>query len=179
MSTKLTALALIVAAAATSGCSTVSSALGQGKVAPDEFRVVTRAPLTLPPDYSLRPPAPGEARPQELQPDAEARAAIFGSDIAQGATGGERAIVASAGATSVDANVREQVDYEGSGIVHRSENFADRLLSFQGAAADAAAPLDSEGEARRLQEQESVRRVTGGEAVTIQRNSGGFKLPGT
>ncbi len=181
MTHKITALALVaVAAAATSGCSSFSNALGAGKVAPDEFRVVTRAPLTLPPDYSLRPPAPGEARPQELEPDAEARAAIFGSDIAQGATGGERALVVAAGAEAVDPNVREQIDYEGSGIVHRSESFSDRLLSFRNASEDAAAPLDSEGEARRLQEQESVRRVTGGAAVTIQRNApGGFKLPGT
>jgi len=48
------------------GCQSAAAALGMTKVVPDEFRVVTKAPLTVPPDYSLRPPAPGEPRPQEL-----------------------------------------------------------------------------------------------------------------
>ena len=32
---------------------------GPGQAPPDEFQVVRRAPLILPPDYSLRPPEPG------------------------------------------------------------------------------------------------------------------------
>ena len=55
------------ALAALAGCSgTVQEKLGLGKRAPDEFQVVRRAPLILPPDYSLRPPAarrsPGRRR---------------------------------------------------------------------------------------------------------------------
>ncbi len=150
-------------------------------MAPDEFRVVTQAPLTLPPDYSLRPPRPGEARPQELEPDAEARAALFGQDVAQGSTQGERTLVTRAGADAVDPNIRDQIDYEGSGIVHRNEGFVDRILSFGGSSAPASTqPLDSEAEQRRLAEEEVVRRATGGQRVIIQRNQpGGFKLPGT
>ena len=34
-----------------------------GKRSPDEFAVVRRAPLILPPDYGLRPPRPGETGP--------------------------------------------------------------------------------------------------------------------
>ena len=47
-----------------SGCNSAGQALGITKVTHDEFRVVTKAPLTIPPDYSLRPPSPGEPRPQ-------------------------------------------------------------------------------------------------------------------
>lgn len=174
-------LAMLAAAGAASGCSSLSQSLGAGKAAPDEFRVVTRAPLTLPPDYSLRPPRPGEARPQELEPDAEARAALFGQDVAQAASSGERVLVSRAGADAVDANIRDQVDYEGQNIVHRSESFVDRILSFGGSSAPPATqPLDSEAEQRRLAEEESIRRATGGGQVIIQRNApGGFKLPGT
>ena len=32
---------------------------------PDEFAVESRAPLTVPPDFDLRPPEPGAPRPQE------------------------------------------------------------------------------------------------------------------
>ena len=73
---------LAVAAVGTAGCSAAGKALGVNKVTPDEFRVVARAPLVVPPDYSLRPPAPGEPRPQELQPESQARAAMLGQAAA-------------------------------------------------------------------------------------------------
>ncbi|WP_395644783.1 DUF3035 domain-containing protein [Terricaulis sp.] len=179
MTKPIVLVAIMAAAAATTGCSSLSRAVGAQKVSPDEFRVVTRAPLTLPPDYSLRPPRPGEPRPQELEPDAEARAALFGSDVAQQASQGERSLVTAAGAQSVDPDIRDTIDFESQGVVRRNEGFVDRLLSFRGADADAAAPLDAAAEERRLAEQESIRRATGGGRVTIERDRGGFKLPGT
>jgi len=65
-----------VAAVGLAGCTSTKKALGMSKVVPDEFRVVSKAPLAVPPDYALRPPAPGEPRPQELQPESAARAAL-------------------------------------------------------------------------------------------------------
>ncbi|SNB54006.1 Beta-barrel assembly machine subunit BamF [Arboricoccus pini] len=42
------------------GCSsTVQDAFGLSKRSPDEFQVVRRAPLVVPPDYRLRPPGAG------------------------------------------------------------------------------------------------------------------------
>ena len=41
------------------GCEGIRDQLGFNKKAPDEFTVVKKAPLVLPPDFSLRPPAPG------------------------------------------------------------------------------------------------------------------------
>jgi len=76
--------ALIAAAIATlglslQGCSDPKKALGLGKRSPDEFAVVTRAPLSLPPEYALRPPQPGAQRPQELSPVDAARQSLFSS----------------------------------------------------------------------------------------------------
>lgn len=172
-------VALMAAAAVTTGCSSLSRAIGAEKVSPDEFRVVTRAPLTLPPDYSLRPPRPGDPRPQELEPDAEARAALFGTDVAQQASPGERGLITAAGAQSVDPDIRDTIDFESQGVVRRNESFVNRLLSFQGSDEDAGQPLDAAAEERRLAEQESIRRATGGGRVVIERDRGGFKLPGT
>ena len=62
-----------------SACNTIRNSLGANKVVPDEFRVVSIAPLTVPPDYSLRPPTPGEPRPQELDPSSSAREALLGA----------------------------------------------------------------------------------------------------
>jgi hypothetical protein len=178
MTTKSIALiAMMAAAAATSGCGTLSRAIGAAKTSPDEFRVVTQAPLTLPPDYSLRPPRPGEPRPQELGPEAEARAALFGTDVATGSSQGERALVTTAGAEAVDPSIRDTVDFEGQGLVRRDEGFVNRLLAFGGS--DASAPLNPATEEERLANDEAIRRATGGGQVTIERGGGGFKLPGT
>ena len=49
------------------GCDSIRSAAGVSKSAPDEFAVVTKAPLIIPPDYNLRPPKPG-APPFEPDP---------------------------------------------------------------------------------------------------------------
>jgi hypothetical protein len=153
--------------------------VGASKTTPDEFRIVTQAPLTLPPDYNLRPPRPGEPRPYELEPDAEARAALFGDEMGQSASTGERSLVTAAGAGAVDPNIRDTIDFEAQGVVRRNENFVNRVLAFGGSSAQPTAPLNAEEEARRLEEEESIRRTTGGGQVVIERDRGGFKLPGT
>jgi len=179
MSKPIVLLAVLAAATAATGCASVSRAIGATKVAPDEFRVVTQAPLTLPPDYNLRPPRPGEPRPQELQPSEEARVALFGEQVGQAASQGERTLVAAAGAGAADPDIRDTIDFESQGVVRRNEGFVDRVLSFGGSSAPRAAPLNAEEEARRLEDDEAIRRATGGGQVVIERDGGGFKLPGT
>src|SRR5579883_113063 len=77
---KALAVAAMVMAAtvALSGCKSTKRALGLDKTVPDEFAVAAPAPLSVPPDFNLRPPAPGEDRPQQLTPAEEARAALVG-----------------------------------------------------------------------------------------------------
>ena len=71
-----------IAATSATACSSMT--------APDEFRVVRKAPLTVPPEYNLRPPTPGSSRPQELSTESQARVAVFGLDVGQGASEGEQ-----------------------------------------------------------------------------------------
>ena len=56
-----------------SGCTDLSRAIGLERTSPDEFAVESRAPLTIPPEFDLRPPQPGAPRPQEKNAAAEAR----------------------------------------------------------------------------------------------------------
>src|SRR5207253_535538 len=58
------------------GCTGVRRAIGLEQVGPDEFAVESRAPLTIPPDFDLRPPQPGAQRPQEVTAAERARKAI-------------------------------------------------------------------------------------------------------
>ena len=70
-------VSLIAAGAVLAGCEATKETLGLTKRSPDEFQVVSRAPLSLPPDYNLRPPTPGAPRPQEGTPRDQAQAAVF------------------------------------------------------------------------------------------------------
>ena len=72
-------LTAVAALLATSACSSgVRQALGAEKATPDEFRVVTIAPLSVPPEYNLRPPEPGGLRPEDIYTDQHVRALIDG-----------------------------------------------------------------------------------------------------
>jgi hypothetical protein len=179
-----TAVALIaVVGVGLSGCGSTRKALGMSKVTPDEFRVVSKAPLVVPPDYSLRPPAPGEPRPQELQPESVARNAILGQREAEGRTDGEKMLVTKAGAEQADPLIRYVVDDEFGDIAHKDKSFADRVMFWRkeapapaaqaGAADNTPAPIDAAAEAER------VKGVTGGAPVVIQREQRTrIKLPG-
>lgn len=170
MTKPLHLVAIVAAAATASGCAGFRQAVGAEKVTPDEFRVVTKAPLVVPPDYALRPPRPGDPRPQELRPDAAARAAIFGQDIGRSASQGERLLVDRAGASAVDPAIRAQVDLEAADVVRKPEAFADRVIG------SAAPPTGDQA----TQEQETIRRSTGGGTVIIPRPASQRpKLPGT
>ena len=59
-----------------SGCAGLRQAIGMDQVGPDEFAVESRAPLTIPPDFDLRPPQPGAPRPQETTAADKARSVI-------------------------------------------------------------------------------------------------------
>ena len=52
----------VVAVALLGGCTDLRKVFTRTKSPPDEFAVYSRAPLSMPPNYGLRPPAPGQTR---------------------------------------------------------------------------------------------------------------------
>jgi hypothetical protein len=63
---KIAALAALGLGVALASCGDdAKKAIGLGKNPPDEFQVLSRAPLSVPPEFTLRPPQPGAPRPQE------------------------------------------------------------------------------------------------------------------
>jgi hypothetical protein len=172
---------LAVAALGSAGCSAAGKALGVNKITPDEFRVVARAPLVVPPDYSLRPPAPGEPRPQELQPESQARAALMGQAAATQRTQGETLLVAKSGGDKADPLIRYVVDDEFGDVSHKDKNFADKVMFWKkgetrspdAEAAAQPAPLNPAAEDAK------VKSLTGNQQVLISRGKPGkIKLPG-
>jgi hypothetical protein len=66
----------LAALSLTAGCSDFKKSIGLEPTLPDEFAVESRAPLTIPPDFDLRPPSPGAPRPQEKASNQQAKQAI-------------------------------------------------------------------------------------------------------
>ena len=72
-------LTLAASTLALGACGTLRDRAGLGRVTPDEFLTVSTAPLSVPPEYGLRPPSPGQPRPQELAPESAARQILLGA----------------------------------------------------------------------------------------------------
>jgi hypothetical protein len=173
--------ALIIAAAAVFGASACTSgvrqALGADKTVPDEFRTVTIAPLTVPPEFNLRPPQPGELRPEDIFQDQAARRALFGDLSASDATDAEIMFAQRAGAADAIPDVRALIDGETAAIIRQPRSIADRILFWRDndrLERHGGDPVDYEDELTR------TAAVTGGGQVEITRERRRVrpKLPG-
>ena len=133
---------------------------------PDEFRVVKKAPLTVPPEYSLRPPERGTVRPPEISAERVDQVFAFGTDIGQDASAVEREVVARAGAIAVSPIIRQVVDYEESGLLRKPGDISDAVTGYSGTEEERAIAAED--------------NATGGNTVEIERGTGRrIKLPGT
>jgi hypothetical protein len=130
------ALAAAAVAASLSGCQDFNRAIGREKVVPDEFAVVSRAPLAIPPDFALRPPRVGVQRPQETAPVEQARQTVFraGEDqqsslppAADKRSPGEGELLREAGAASAPNDIRQLIDTEAQSSNDMSDSFVDKL----------------------------------------------------
>jgi len=114
-----TALAVLMiggAGLALGGCSDFRKAIGKEKSSPDEFEVVVRPPLSLPPSFTASSAellAAADAANIESSTDAQSvAAASLGSEVGS-SEGGYEALFDFA---SVPDNIRETVDEETYGI---------------------------------------------------------------
>ncbi len=175
----LAALAL----ALLSGCGDVRRQMGFDKQAPDEFAVVSRAPLSIPPDYSLRPPQPGATRPQEGSTTEQARQTILGGKatlkatqplVRGGRSGGEMAVLKKAGGDDIAADIRRLVNEETTAFAEADKSFTDKLM-FWGKPAEYHEALDAKKESQRIRESQSLGDSTGkGETPRIERRRRGI-----
>jgi hypothetical protein len=166
----------VVLAAALTGCdTTVQETLGLGKRAPDEFQVVRRAPLAVPPDYNLRPPGPGGASGGggggvETDTSDEARELLTGAGGSQErqvaslgaeASHGERALVQSS-PVRADPEVRSRIVTDSRELTRLDQRLFFLILDFQrgqfGRGGDEV--LDPAAEAARIRSQGQTGVVT-------------------
>jgi hypothetical protein len=138
---------------------------------PNEFKVVTKAPLTVPPEYNLRPPQAGSSLPAEVNPELAGTSTAFGTSLGNDASASERALVKAAGAQATNPVIRAQVDYEETKTLRKSKSAVDKVLFWR---------KTGQGDAP-IEEGPVQDNATGNEPVTIERGNGKsrLKLPGT
>lgn len=175
--------ALVAASLAvmTSGCG-IGKAMGNSKNAPDEFAIATKAPLVVPPDYSLRPPKPGESRPQELTPSERAQQVLLGDSSAAPPTAGEQLLLRKAGALGVDPSIRNVLNAENGGRGEKDRSLANQLIFWDidgDYIDDSAAPLQvDDPEAWLAARRKAIESVIGEEGAVEINKSKALALPG-
>ena len=159
-------LSLIALAA----CADVKDTIGLGRKSPDEFAVVERAPLSMPPGFDLRPPQPGAPRPVEVTAPAGSIRGQFAADQNNGVfTSGTQDFLSQAGAANANPDIRRQVDAESKGVVAKDKGMIDRLVNYNDRK-DPDPIVDPAAEKARLQNAEQNKQpVTGDDAATIER----------
>jgi hypothetical protein len=181
------------AAVVLSGCDTIREAAGTSKQPPDEFAVVTKAPLIIPPDYNLHPPRPGALPANQSSPTDVAEATLFNpSDTATAAmripgnfSVGEKLLLATAGAADADSSIRQDIASDNKSMAGANSSFTDRLL-FGGGNDDQGTPVNADAEKKRIEAAQAAGQNPGktdtqakpaDQSATIQKNdkkSGGW-----
>lgn len=157
-----------------SGCESAKESLGVGvRQAPDEFDVVTYDPLTLPPDYHLRPPQSGQRGPGKNQVEDKARNLVTGrqdqksTEIQKNLSKGEYLVLKQAGAYMADPNIRQDIQKLASEASGDNIPFAKKLLGL-GEERKPASIVDADQESRRIQESlKKGESITKGETPTF------------
>ena len=94
------------------GGGSVKETLGIGHKAPDEFRVVARPPLSMPPQFNLRPPSANAESPTMIPADKQAKSIITGSEETisdEKSSTGESQFMKNIGADKADPKVRDEL----------------------------------------------------------------------
>ena len=149
------------------GCEETKRAFGKTKEAPDEFAVYRRAPLSLPPDFDLRPPAPGTQRPQTVNPRNRARLALgipaeksrrvgtFNSTATANLSNGERALLILTGADTANPEIRKLVEAKSLYLFETNKSFTDKIIFWQ-ANESIGVTIDPNKEKKRIREAQAL-----------------------
>lgn len=169
-------LATVALVLALGGCEGTADSLGFGRNSPDEFAVVDRPPLSLPPDYDLRPPRPGAPRPQEVKMPERASQALFGGTASEttSSSDAEKALLSAAATEKAEPNIRDVIDREATQKVTGSRHLVEELLWWRDPSS-ASATVDPAQEAQRIKEaKEKGESVTSGATPVIEKGKSGW-----
>jgi len=119
-------LGLAAGAALLSGCSSMGGSKAKRL---DEFAVARNAPLVIPPDYTLTPPAPGTASLSASDAQQQAIQALFGGAAPRSAS--ETSLLQKAGGDRVALGIRSNVGDNSTQVVDKGETTRTLLAAQQ------------------------------------------------
>ena len=161
------------------GCDSVRKSFGGGKNAPDEFVVYKRPPLSLPPEYGLRPPAPGESRPHNVSPMDHAREAILWKNAARTAASpttvnagspGLQALITRTGANKAEPGIRRLVNQESSVLADEDQIFVNKLIFWVDDKSNPGIVVDAKKEQKRIMSNQALGKpINEGEIPEVKR----------
>jgi hypothetical protein len=172
-----TFLFLIVAVAMLSACESARKVFSSDKTAPDEFAVYSRPPLSLPPDYKLRPPAPGSMIRRGDSTKLMAEKAILGNTVKTGRAPkpvkgsiGVQALLRDTGGMMASSDIRQIINSETSIIVEQDQAFVDKLIFWVDETPYRGIVVDAEKEQKRIQEAQALGKpITESKSPEIKR----------
>lgn len=141
-------------------CSSVKKELGVARHSPDEFTVVKRAPLTLPPDYALKPPVDKHSTTEDTLGDTAAHTAkrtVFGAESNAAPAGeSEQVLLAKMGAEHMNPAIRKQIDKDNGYLALQNQSLIDKLKSKKDVPIDSdripSSTVDAKAEAARIKQ---------------------------
>ena len=98
---------------------------------PDEFAVTRAAPLVIPPDYALTPPAPGTPAATTESASEQTLRALFGGPAPRSQT--EISMLNRAGVARAEAGIRSSVGDPATAVVDKGTVTRDILVAPSGA----------------------------------------------
>ncbi|EXS71789.1 DUF3035 domain-containing protein [Sphingobium sp. Ant17] len=124
------------------GLLTTLSACGGGgglynRQRPDEFAVSRQAPLVVPPDFALVPPAPGSPSAASVDSGKAAMDAMFGGPAQRSAT--ETATLNAAGRANAAPGIRSSAGDPATEVVEKGATTRDIIAAPEGDGQDARA----------------------------------------
>ena len=113
------------------GCGGAGDALGVNKRPPDEFTVVSKAPLVMPPEYRLRPPDAANPRPESVDSESMAIDALFPgrTEVPPAPSKGELSLLKAVGAQAASPEVRSNLSDDVDTVVPKGHLTKDILKS--------------------------------------------------
>ncbi|MDO7836228.1 DUF3035 domain-containing protein [Sphingobium sp. HBC34] len=104
---------------------------------PDEFAVSRQAPLVIPPDFALVPPAPGTPAAAVVDSRSEAMQAMFGGPAARSAS--ETTTLSAAGRANAAAGIRSTAGDPATEVVDKGATTRSIIAAPEGDGQDARA----------------------------------------
>ncbi len=180
-------LLIVLMAFTLSACDAAMRAATGAKRAPDEFAVYKRPPLSLPPEFGLRPPEPGRQQLETISPRDQARSAVLGPTAGHtGAqptapvqaqslgnqTPGLLALLERTGATGAEPGIRSIVDRETLNLSEEDRRLIDKLIFWVDDPEYPGTVVDPAEEQRRLLETQALGQpINEGKTPEIKRKT--------